>query len=110
MNGTPMMIEITGTAAIHKNFIEWRICMIKVSRPWFFGPFGLRAARSEVILRLFLRLGLRRIAFIDGRWLSSLSANLNAKTQNVNGNAKTAEYEPRLGDLLSRTTSASGSP
>jgi hypothetical protein len=68
-----MMIEITGTAAIRRNFMASHICMVKVPRPCFFGPL-LCAARATVILCLFLCLDMGRVAFIDGRWLSSLSA------------------------------------
>jgi hypothetical protein len=44
-------------------------------------PFALREAQTTVILRLALRLDKRRVAFIDGGLLSSLSA----KTQTVHG-------------------------
>jgi hypothetical protein len=32
-----MMIKITGTAAIRRNFMALHICIVKVPRPWFFG-------------------------------------------------------------------------
>jgi hypothetical protein len=53
----------------------------------------LREARASGFRRLFLQLDLRRVALIDGRWLSPLSA----KTQNVIGDMKTEENEARFG-------------
>ena len=53
-----MMIEITDTAAIRRNFMASNICIVKVPRPLFFlfsCPL-LCAEPATVILRLFQRL------------------------------------------------------
>jgi len=60
-----MTIEITGTAAIRKEFHGFAYCILR-SLVLGFLPFALRETRATVILRLALRLDMRRVAFIDG--------------------------------------------
>ena len=66
------MIEIAGTAAIRRNFVAPHICMVKVSLVLVFDRL-LCARQSHGDSALELCLDVRRVTFIDGGWLSSLS-------------------------------------
>jgi hypothetical protein len=66
-----MTIEITGTAAIRRNFMASHIRMVKVPRCWFFLPLCFARGTNQGgnlrwFLRMFLHRDSRRVAFTDG--------------------------------------------